>query len=96
MFKWLNIISIFKFYWLLNFLHCCIVATNVSIWQVLLAIECEKLPIHIFFFKGPSCVSQKTKDNKLTPHMFLENFVSFFKFGYFCKDFFLDLTKINK
>jgi hypothetical protein len=54
------------------------VATNASIWQVLLAIECEELPIYIFFVKGPSYVSQKAKDNKLVPIFFWENFISFF------------------
>jgi hypothetical protein len=46
------------------------VATNASIWQVLLAIECEELLIYIFFVKGPSYVFQKTKDNKLVPFNF--------------------------
>jgi hypothetical protein len=35
-------------------------ATNASIWWVLLAIEYEELSIYTFFVKGPSYVSQKT------------------------------------
>ncbi len=53
-------------------------ATNASIWQVLLAIDCEELSIYIFFVKGPSYVSQKTKDNKIVLFFFWENFISFF------------------
>ncbi len=63
----------------------------------LLAIECEELSIYTFFLEGPLYVSQKTKDNRLVPNMFFWRILFLSSnLANFAKEFFLDLTKINK
>jgi hypothetical protein len=63
----------------------------------LLVIECEELLIYIFFVEGPLYVSQKTKDNTLVPICFLGEFYFFLQIWLILlRNFFLDLTKINK
>jgi len=69
-------------------------ATNASIWQVLLAIDCEELSIYIFFVEGPSYVSQKTKDNKIHYFFLGKILFLFFNLANFAEEIFFGSHKI--
>jgi len=94
MFKWLNIISTFKFYWLLNFLHCGNVVTNASIWQVLVAIECEEVVNLYFLFQRPFiCFLKDKRQQTSTRYVFWRILVLSLNLANFAKEKFFGSHK---